>query len=823
MESIAHFRQSDQKPQSLLEHSLCTSELCGDFLKTIDLEDVGKLLGFLHDIGKINSEFQNYLRSAEGFINPDADEYIDPKKRKGKIDHSTLGAQIVYEKFSSKGDKGEIAAQVLALCLASHHSGLINCLSPDGENIFQKRIEKENNLSPQDISRLDNGELNQYINELFSKDIEEALFQKLYSIREKGIDSERTLKFKHHLFVRFLLSSLVDADWTDSADFELPGNKEIRNRGKYPSWDILESRLEMKLAEFSAKPKKNDVDHLRNKVSQACFNAAVKPQGIFQLTVPTGGGKTLASLRFAIKHAAEHNLDRIFIVIPYTSIIDQNAREIRNILEDRDDQGNMLNTVVLEHHSNLMPEMQTYRQSLLSQNWDAPIVLTTQVQFLEALFSKNTRSTRRMHQLANAVIIFDEIQTLPIRCIHLFNVALRFLVNDCHASAVLCTATQPLLDKITPPQMALSIPADFHIISEEKNLYQKLKRVEVVDRRKPTGWTVAETADLILNQLHKWGNVLTIVNTRKSARMLYQELTAISPGNAYHLSTNMCSAHRLDTLDEIKSKLDRKQPVICVSTQLIEAGVDIDFNAVIRHLAGLDSIAQAAGRCNRHGKLVDQNGKRIYGDVIIINPAYESLNWLKDIRIGRDKSLRILDDFKETPSRFDGDLLSLSAMSRFYRYYFFERQGEMGYQVDPASRIGRDDTLFELLSTNRESLNEYVRINQQQPDIYFLQSFKSAGQVFSVFDSITQGVIVPYKNKGRQIIDSIREEKDLDTQLRLIRSAQRYAVNLYKSEFENLLELGAIHEAREGAGLFYLDEGYYSNHIGWTLTSTKKN
>jgi len=822
-EPIAHFRQLDQTPQTLLEHLLCTSKLCGEFLEKMNLKDLGQLLGFMHDIGKINSIFQKYLCSAEGLINPDADEYIDPKEKKGKIDHSTLGAQISYNKFYSKGDKGKLAAQVLALCLASHHSGLIDCLSPEGKNSFITRIEKKIELPNESISILNSNVFLQYINDFSSKEIDEMLYQKMYSFREKGIDSERTLKFKHHLFLRFLLSCLIDADRIDSADFEFTENKKLRNQGRYPSWETLETRLNKKLEEFKSKRDINDVDLLRNKVSQACFDAAGKSQGIFQLTVPTGGGKTLASLRFAIRHASEHNLEQIFIIIPYTSIIDQNAREIRDILEDRDDNGKMLNNVVLEHHSNLTPEKQTYRQSLLSQNWDAPIVLTTQVQFLEALFGGNTRSIRRMHQLTNSVIIFDEIQTLPIRCTHMFNVALRFLVNDCHTTAVLCTATQPLLDKVKPPEMALSIPKDYHIITEEKALYQKLKRVEVFDRRKTRGWTVAETADLIHEQIKKKGNVLTIVNTRKSATLLYQELVNRSTEYIYHLSTNMCPAHRLDTLDEIKYKLDNKKPVVCISTQLIEAGVDIDFNTVIRHLAGLDSIAQAAGRCNRHGRLVNQHGEKLFGDVIIINPADENLNWLKDIRIGGDKSLRIMDDFKEKPSLFDEDLLSLSAMNRFYQYYFFERQREMSYQVNPKSRIGRDDTLFELLSKNQESLNEYIRIHQQKPDIYFLQSFKSAGQIFSVFETMTRGVIVPYKNDGHQIIDLLKKSQDFKIQKKLLHSAQRYSVNLFENEFEKMMTLSAIHEAQEGAGIFYLDERYYNNQIGWSLSFSSQD
>ncbi|MGH2569316.1 MAG: CRISPR-associated helicase Cas3', partial [Bacteroidota bacterium] len=329
-------------------------------------------------------------------------------------------------------------------------------------------------------------------------------------------------------------------------------------------------------------------------MSQQCFEYSSKSSGLYQLTVPTGGGKTLASLRFALHHASKHEMDRIFYVIPYTSIIDQNAEEVKKILEDKDAKGKFLGRVVLEHHSNLTPDEETRRQNLLSENWDAPIVFTTQVQFLETLFGSGTQSARRMHQLANSVIIFDEVQTIPVRCVHMFNVALRFLVHNCGSTVVLCTATQPLLDKVEPAQRSLTIPPEYRMMQNEKELFAKLKRVKVHDRRRAGGWSEEDVTELAGQELHKMGSVLIIVNTKNSARSLYQQLSA-RPTDTYHLSTNMCPAHRLGVLNAVKQRLSNKQPVVCVSTQLIEAGVDIDFGSVIRYLAGLDSITQAAG------------------------------------------------------------------------------------------------------------------------------------------------------------------------------------------------------------------------------------
>ena len=262
------------------------------------------------------------------------------------------------------------------------------------------------------------------------------------------------------------------------------------------------------------------------------------------MTVPTGGGKTFASLRFALNHAAHHcksdtMIDRIFYIIPYTSIIDQNAEEARKVLEDKDKNGNYLNKVVLEHHSNLTPDEETRRQNLLAENWDAPIVFTTQVQFLEALFGSGTRSARRMHQLANSVIIFDEIQTIPIRCVHMFNLAIRFLVHACGATVVLCTATQPLLDKVAPIQRALKIQPEQRIIPYEKELFKKLKRVEVFDRRKIGGWSDEEIAGLTIQELREKGSVLIVVNTKKirpfavSSHCSEKRPSTISPQHEY--------------------------------------------------------------------------------------------------------------------------------------------------------------------------------------------------------------------------------------------------------------------------------------------------
>jgi len=804
-EFIAHLRKKDREPQPLWTHLEEVSELAGRFAGKIGLKEIGEVIGLLHDLGKASKEFQVYIGSAEGLIDPDKDEYVDAQGKKGKVDHSSAGSQVVYRNLSGKGAEGILTAEVLSLCIASHHSGVINCVSPDGENNFQRRIEKpeEKTHTNEALASL-GAEKKQKLNGLLSEGLVNELVAKLKSIEERN-ESLQTRAFKWGLLTRFLFSCLIDADRLSTADFEFPGYKKLRNENKYPSWEILIERFNSKKFE-----NKNEVDVLRDRVSHQCFQFAKKPRGLYQLTVPTGGGKTFASLRFALNHAKHHGMERIFYVIPYTSIIDQNAEEVRKIVEEKDEAGKYLDKIVLEHHSNLTPDEETKRQNLLSENWDAPVVFTTQVQFLEALYSSGTRGARRMHQLANAVIIFDEVQTIPVRCVHLFNLAVRFLVQGCGSTIILCTATQPLLDKIEPLQRSLTITPEQQMIEDVKTLFRRLKRVEIHDKRKLGGWTENEVAELAEEEVHKNHSVLIVVNTKTSAQNLYRQLKEIKTAEAYHLSTNMCPAHRMDVLKTIKERLENRKPTICVSTQLIEAGVDIDFGAVIRYLAGLDSIAQAAGRCNRHGL-------RPTGNVHIVDPQAEDLAKLEDIRIGKENAERVLDEFKESPEQFDGDILGPVAMERYCCYYFYRRRDKMNYPVS-SNVIGVRDSLFDLLSTNPQSINEHIRIHGSQPALPLKQAFQTASKAFRAIDSPTRGIIVPYGEKGNEIINDLCSAFDLEKQYGLLKKAQRYSVNVFPRTFEELGRQDAIHEAQEGTGVFYLDAQYYSDDIGLSTT-----
>lgn len=808
-EPIAHWRESDQTPQYLADHLLNVSKYSLGFSKKIRLEVAGELIGLLHDLGKYSEDFRCYIHSALGLLNPDEDDYVDSRALKGKVDHSSAGAQFIWQTLSKRGERESLIGQLLALCIASHHSGLIDCLDPEGSDIFGKRMKKpEEKTHLEEVQSCADAEILARARVLLDSPELIAETKNLLTALKLKERNSRPLFQQVGLAVRFLFSCLIDADRIDTANFEQKKVAANRPQGDYVPWPVLIERLEEALAEFAPR---HPIDHLRQKISAECKDAAARSAGIYTLTVPTGGGKTLASLRFALLHAEQRKLDRIIYVIPFTSIIDQNAKVVRDILEPDDfpqDRGK----VVLEHHSSITPEKQTWREKMLCENWDAPVVYTTMVQLLETLFGSGTRGARRMHQLANAVVIFDEIQTLPIRCVHLFNNAINFLSEQCNSTVVLCTATQPLLHKVAVDQGAIRLAEGHEIVSDVRKLFADLKRVVVLDERRPTGWSFAEIADLARAEVERVESCLVIVNTKDAARQIFlasQKL--VDAEGLFHLSTDMCPMHRKSELAKIKSRLESGLPTLCVSTQLIEAGVDVDFGAVIRSMAGLDSIAQAAGRCNR-------NGKSAQGSVHLVNPSDEHVTRknLEDIAIGRDKVVSVLDFFRETPERYDHDLLGPQALADYYTHYFFERQKDMVYPVSPkeAKAIGRNDSLLSLLSENEISLDEAGRKGEPVPTWRLNQSFMSAAEAFKAIDSPTQGVVVPWGKAGADLIGRLHGAYDISLEGKLLREAQQFTVNVFPHVFDKLSKAGALHAIKEGVRIFSLDPRYYSKQFG---------
>ncbi|MGC8492582.1 MAG: CRISPR-associated helicase Cas3' [Syntrophobacteraceae bacterium] len=794
---LAHYRESDGACQSLEDHLEETARFAKRFAGKIGLDFIGEILGLLHDMGKYGSEFQRYLKSAVGLLHPGDKDYLDPGKYRGRIDHSTAGAQLIWETFRDQIKVGRIMAEILPLCLVSHHSGLIDMFSISGEDKFSVRLAKDSHEThlPEVRAKVSKTVLAR-IDEFSRAGVGADQFKKQVAIIY-GLSKGLTFQFSMGLLARFLFSCLVDADRLSTADFECPEGAQLRYLGDYPDWQKLIDCFER--VSFEAR---NDVDRLRNDVSLSCMRRALDGKGLYYLTVPTGGGKTLSSLRFALYHAKNHGFDRIIYVLPYTTIIDQNASRVAEIFSP------FSREIVLEHHSNLVPEKDTWRNRILSENWDAPIVFTTSVQLLEALFGGGTRSVRRMHQLARSIIIFDEIQTLPVKAVHLFNNAINFLTNICSSTVVFCTATQPLLHGVDPCKGAAPYSESMEIV-DYPALFKALKRVDVRDCVKNGGWTDDDLIGKVRAHFDEIGSVLVVTNTKSSAKRFYESCLDL-PGNVFHLSTSMCPMHRKDVLKNVHRCLDplRPEPVICISTQLIEAGVDVDFGVVVRCLAGLDSIAQAAGRCNR-------NGLRDIGIVEIVNLRDENLDRLPEIRVAQDVTLRVLNEFKRAPGDFDEDLIGPKAMRRFYEYYFYKRADEMSYGLS-ARELGRDDDLLTLLSTNHLSIEEYKR-RHMSPELYTRQSFMTAGEHFQVIDAPTEAILVQYDDEARSIIGGLSAGLPIGEESELLRRAQQYCVNLFPQTISALRGKGALFQTHEGSEMWYLDERYYSKAFGVSL------
>lgn len=741
------------------------------------------------------------------------------KGLKGKIDHSTAGAQWVNASLKNYGPlgQGELCGQILAQCLASHHGGLRDCLSIDGDNIFSARMAKVGEKTHLDecLQKADPLVLKE-AESLAGESVLRELLEPINTIMRQDCN-HKIKEFQLGCLTKYLFSCLIDADRIDSADHAHHYQAEERTHNQKPDWDKAIGYLENHLCTLKSKA---PIDIIRHDVSKRCLNRALDFQGIYTLSVPTGGGKTLSSLRYALHHAKKHGLDRIIFIIPFTTIIDQNAQDIREILEsDPCEQGKW----VLEHHSSLVPEKETWQTKLFSENWDRPVVFTTMVQFLEAWFGSGTRGARHIHPMARSVLIFDEIQTIPIKCVHLFCNTLNFMTKFMHTTAVLCTATQPLLDRLPDDikdkgQLQLSNNAEVMGSSDQvERLFADLERVKVTDRCRLGGWSLDELADFITENFYTHGSCLVIVNTKQWALNLYQACLdrGISQNYLFHLSTNQCPAHRKALMGgkeipgTLNYLLDKKEPVLCLSTQLIEAGVNISFGCVVRFLAGLDSIAQAAGRSNRHGEIRDEQGNPLKGDVYIVNPDRESTGMLVDIEVGKEKARRILDEFSSE------SMLSPQCMTQYFEYYFFGRREDMSYPLKLKNGVNR--TILDMLSDN--SSNNYAKKNDRRmaedrkPYPLLMQSFQSAAQEFNAIDAPTQGIIVPY-GKGAELIANLcaLEPKSREFFVEF-ESAQQYSVNVFPNVFQKLNKQNAIHDIQH-TGIMCLDEGFYCKEFG---------
>ncbi|MDR0571500.1 MAG: CRISPR-associated helicase Cas3' [Rickettsiales bacterium] len=783
-EFLARYSRDRKRKQKLLKHLKEVSEILANNASKIGLKTLGQYLGFNHDLGKYSHEFQEYLA-------------IGDKTQRGTVNHSTAGAQRIYEKISND-KKYDFLKELLALCNMSHHTNLIDMLTLQGEDNFGRRLKE-------DIPEF-RGNVEEEIEKEISEIDENEMLAELQNIKEKIDENKGSISKKFYLgmLAKFLLSCLIDADHTNSADFESGKESGLEKNNQYEKWGIVSERLDASIKKLTIENNSADsIKNIRKKISDECYNSGqTLKKGCYKLEVPTGGGKTLASFRFAIEMAIQHKADRIIYCMPYTTIIEQNADVIRKIVEIKEEEKGK---IILEHHSNLSQKNKTEEEidlnEILMENWDVPIVFTTNVQILEILFGSKTTSTRRLHQLANSIIIFDEIQTLPIKCIHLFNNAINFLVDICGATVVLCTATQPLLDRANEKDFKfgnLKISKDKSIIHNVKEVFDSLKRVEVICEDLNDIKDVAFIGNEAIKLANKNNNCLVVCNTTKSAKEIFEYVfnKGKNKYKIYHLSARMMPIHRKWILRCIKQDLNpkNKTKLIVVSTQVIEAGVDIDFNSGIRALAGLDSILQTAGRINRNGL----NGiKNLY-----VYRFSDNSDNIEYIRTSAKTTYNIIRQYPDIA------ISDIKMIDKYYDDLYFHFQKQMKYL---SKNIG--DSLLNLLSCNSNNPNSSINYTLRQ-------SFSTAYSEFKAIDNVTTPVIVD-KGRSRRIINNFSKVYDPKEKKRLIRELNKYSINIYETQKRNLC--GAIHKISNDLEIFYIDEVHYNNNFGIIEEYTIKN
>ena len=673
----------------LEDHLKKVAEMARAFANDFNAGDWAYLAGLWHDIGKYSKEFQERLAAVS-----DPDAHIENKP--GRPDHSTAGAQHAFNNLKDKG-------KIIAYTIAGHHAGL-----PDGRT----------NDPPCLVRRLEKDIPN------YSAATPEILNETVPLNLPFGIDKKRAC-FELSFFTRMIFSCLVDADFLDTEHF-MEQEKSAWRRG-YPELLALEKKLSQYLNHLTSYAPTTKVNQHRSTILRHCLDAADLRPGLFSLTVPTGGGKTLSSLAFALKHAIKYHLKRIIYVIPYTSIIEQNAEVFRQVLGEE---------AVLEHHSNFEPKEEDHRSRLAAENWDAPLTVTTNVQFFESLFGSRSSQCRKIHNIARSVVILDEAQMLPVPLLKPSLETLRELSSSYGTTIILCTATQPALSKSSEFKEGLEGVRE--IIPDPMDLYRTFKKIDMV-------YLSTMTDEELSKRLMNHKQVLCIVNTRRHARQIYELIQDSEV--SFHLSALMCPAHRTKVIREIRRVLEEKRPCRVVSTQLIEAGVDIDFPVVFRSLSGIDSIAQSAGRCNREGRLPQNGQVYVFMPEAGLPPGY----------------FRQTAETSEEVMRHHSDPLTLEAVEEYFRTLFWLK----GDKLDELQILA--------------DLSEGIKSGDYP--------FRRVDEKFKIIKDGSESIIIPWNKEAENIIHELRYS---EYPASAARKAQRYTIQVPPRVLYNLLSAGAV-------------------------------
>lgn len=701
MEYIAHISEDKEHIQTVMEHLEGTAELARQFSDAFGFGDWGYCCGKLHDIGKYSQKFQKRIRGSEV-----------------RVDHATAGAKVCHEKG------GFYTA--LAYCIAGHHAGL-----------------------PDTGERSDTGDSSTYCGRLKKKIEDYQECRKEIEVPELKssffhLDRNKDAGFTISFFTRMLYSCLVDADYLDTEAFMNGGNA---GRTAGDSMEVLWQRLEGHIGGWLANGEEQTINGRRTEILKHCIRSGTEEKGLFRLTVPTGGGKTIASLAFALRHAVEQDLQHIIYVIPYTSIIEQNAKVFGDILGSEN---------VLEHHSNINYESteELKPMQLAAENWDKPVIVTTNVQFFESLFSNKPSKCRKLHNIAKSVLIFDEAQMLPNDYLKPCVAALEEIIRHYESTIVLCTATQPALEDMFASDMRFR---ELCPRMDEQFRFFKRSQIKKLEEM---------TEEELVKRLKGEQQALCILNTKKAVQKVYGEM---EQEGVYHLSTLMYPIHRKRTLQSIRECLRKGGRCVVIATSLVEAGVDLDFGTVYRQTAGIDSIIQAAGRCNREGR----------------RKAEESITYvfqLKQVQKVPGQQQQI--DTADIILREYEDISQLEAIDEYFaRLYKF--RGE---------------------SLDKKRIMELFQKGRFQ--------FARAGKEFRLIEEDTKTVFITKQSRAKEILEELRYKGMTRT---LMREAGGYCVNVYENAFQRLYGAGMLVAVSEDAGddFFVLrDEEGYSEKTG---------
>ena len=793
MDYYSHYREKDCVYQLNREHQQNVADLCEKCCGIPLLKKASYISGLFHDSGKYQLEWQEYF---EKRCKQDA------RADSEKLDHSTLGG-LVVESY----EPGSVFADLVRTAIFMHH-GVADCVSVMEKNSLaekrKKKYSKESVLEIRGICETeakkgrDSFDTNNHLSVLCKEAREDVttLFQQLNDRfkREGKLHLYGPVSFYQGMCERMLLSLLGDADVTDTVIFEKGNSRNIglSDENIQRIWKAASKHLEQKLQELSKDPqKKSPLNRIREEISEQCKQAGKGTAVRYRLAVPTGTGKTLSGLRFALTRVQERSMRHIFYVAPFRSILEQNTKEIIDAVGNE--------TWVLEHHGDVVLEdvEETQRYEYLIENWDeVPIIATTAVQFFNTLLKEKKRNLRRFHALCNSVIILDEVQAFPTKVLALLNLSVNFLTEVCGSTVVLCTATQPLTEAIAKNKMMRTT-----LMTQPLSVYEPRFRRVVFDDCTAGGrnrWDIAETVDFIREKAVSEKQVLAIFNTKSAARQIYDQLKGTVTGELFHLSTAMCAAHRNETLRCIKEALKTGKPVICISTQVIEAGWDVSFQCVIRSLAGLDNLIQAAGRCNR-------NGRNKFGTVhlIYMKDSAEHAEFLSEIHKAQQAMLQVLTSYYANPELFEERFDSEKMIERYYTAYLRD-QSDFCY---PVKMDDLNTDMVDLLSENKF----FKRDRKYGP--YLRQAFQSAGKAFSLIEEWKGIDMVVLYGEASTLLEKLDQSSEIEERKRLMRKLQRYIVNVSENTLKRMGKSAVIQRAD---GVLVLDSRYYNGETGVT-------